>query len=213
MAPSRAQRRVQVLEELLVLIEGMLDAGEPFSDISVERLASTAGMSRTRFYLYFEDKNDLLLAWFGRIREGLAAEGGRWWGDEPPATRDVLVGLVGRMLRAYRPHATLMAAVEEVAAASLVVRAEVDAAMNADADALREHIARARPRGSADPGLDTDAVARWLTVMTWRGRSHLLRGADDAEIVRVADGYAGLIWNVLYAGRPAVSSCGSSPSR
>ena len=29
-------------------------------------------------------------------------------------------------------------------------------------------------------------MARWLTMMTWRGRRHLLRGADDAELTRLA---------------------------
>lgn len=83
------------------------------------------------------------------------------------------------------------------------------------------HIERARPRGAADPGqgggavgsaldagdaepgLDADAVSRWLTMMTWRVRRHLVRGADDAEIARMAGGYAALLWNVLYAGRAA----------
>lgn len=211
MAPSRAERRALILDELVVLIEGMLAGGEPFSDISVERLAGSAGMSRTRFYLYFEDKNEVLLAWFGRIRAGLAAEAGRWWGDGPPASREELAGRVAETLRAYRPHGALMTALEEVAAASPTVRAEVEAAMDADAEALREHIALVRPPGT-EAGLDAGAVARWLTVMTWRGRSHLLRGCDDIEIVRVADGFAGLIWNVLYAGS-RLSSCGSSPSR
>ena len=212
MAGSRAERRLRILDELLVLIEGMLDGGEPFSDISVERLAGAASMSRTRFYLYFEDKNDLIMAWFGRIREGLAAAGARWWDADPPPDREALTELAEQTLRAYRPHATLMAAVEEVAAVDAAVRAEVDAAVAADTDALRAHIERGQASGAIDPGLDADAVARWLTLMHWRGRRHLLRGAGQAELARVAGSYSALLWNVLYAGRP-VSSCGSSPSR
>jgi AcrR family transcriptional regulator len=196
MALSRAQRREQVLDELLVLIERMLEGGEPFSDISVERLASTAGMSRTRFYLYFEDKSDLLLAWFTRTRDELTRSA-RWWDEDPPASATELAARVERMLRAHRPYATLMTAVEEVAAASPAVRAEVEAAMAADAEALREHVERIRP------GLDADAVARWLTVMTWRGRSHLPPGSDDAELARAAGGYAALAWNLLYPERAA----------
>jgi AcrR family transcriptional regulator len=212
MAGTRAQRRLQILDELLVLIEGMLDGGEPFSDISVERLASSAGMSRTRFYLYFEDKNDLIMAWFGRIREGLAEAGGRWWAAGAPPDQEALTALAEQMLRAYRPHATLMAAVEEVAAVDPAVRARVEAAIATDTDALREHIQRGQSGDAIDADLDADAVARWLTLMHWRGRRHLLRGAGDAEIPRVAGSYSALLWNVLYAG-PPVSSCGSSPSR
>ena len=100
----------------------------------------------------------------------------------------------------------------KVAAVDVSVRAEVEAAIAADTDALRAHIERGQASAAIDPGLDSDAVARWLTLMHWRGRRHLLRGAADAEITRVAGGYAALLWNILYAG-PPVSSCGSSPSR
>jgi Bacterial regulatory proteins, tetR family len=33
---------------------------------SIERLASAAGISRATFYNYFDDKAELLYAWFGR---------------------------------------------------------------------------------------------------------------------------------------------------
>lgn len=194
MALSRAERRHLILDDLMVLIDGMLAGGQPFSAISVERLAGTAGMSRTRFYLYFEDKNDVLLAWFERVRQAVAANSGRWWDNGPPASREDLAKRVAQMLRSYRPHAALMTALEEMASASPAVRAEVEAAMAADTEALREHI--------GDSASDAEAIARWLTVMIWRGRGHLARGYDDAEIDRVAGGFAGLVWNVLYADAP-----------
>ncbi|HEY1966928.1 MAG TPA: TetR/AcrR family transcriptional regulator [Pseudonocardia sp.] len=200
---SRAQRREQIRDDLLGLIEDMLDGGEAFADISVDRLAAAYGMSRGRFYLYFEDRNDLLTAWFGRIRAELTAAGERWWGGSAPRGRPQLTELVGHVLRTYRPHATLLAAVEEAAATDPAIRDAVEDFVAADTAGLRAHLERGQVAGRIDPELDAEIVARWLTMMAWRGRSHLVRRADDAEIQRLSASCAALLWNVLYAKRPA----------
>jgi len=45
---------------LLEVVQQLLDEGESFTEMSVERLVSEAGISRSTFYVYFEDKGDLL---------------------------------------------------------------------------------------------------------------------------------------------------------
>src|SRR4051794_34010288 len=57
---SRAERRDNIRRRLLAVLENLLDKGENFTEVSVERLVSEAGISRSTFYVYFEDKGDLL---------------------------------------------------------------------------------------------------------------------------------------------------------
>ena len=46
------------------------------SELTIERLCSQAAVSRSTFYVYFEDKGDLLRAWFSDITVELAATDG-----------------------------------------------------------------------------------------------------------------------------------------
>lgn len=204
--PTRAERREEIRDRLLTLIEGMLDDGLPFVEVSVEHLTSTAGMSRTRFYHYFEDRNDLLRAWFDRINADLADAARAWWDVPAPHTRRRLTTLLEQMARAYRPHATLMSAVESAAATDPSLRALLDGAARADVAALGAHISAAQAAGAVDPALDAAAVAEWLTVLCWRGRLHLLRGSDEAELASLVSAQSALIWNVLYAAPAPVAS-------
>ena len=197
--PTRGERREEIRDELLALIEGMLDDGQAFADISVEHLSAAGGMSRTRFYHYFEDKNDLLHAWFVRISGELAAVADRWWDFTGRMTRPRLEALIGDTHRAFRPHATLMAAVDSAAVTDTRLRTAVDDAMASDARALRGHIRRGQAAARIGAHLDAEATSQWLTVLCWRGRSHLMRRASDAEVARLTGAQAALLWNVLYA--------------
>ena len=69
--PRRTARRDEVRGRLLQVVERMLDDGEGYTEISVERMVAQAGIARSTFYVYFEDKGDLLEAWFGEITAGL----------------------------------------------------------------------------------------------------------------------------------------------
>ena len=84
---NRAQRRDDVRRRLLAVVEELLMRGESYAEISVERLVSEAKLSRSTFYVYFEDKGDLLRAWFAQVIEELEDAAGRWWGLDGTATK------------------------------------------------------------------------------------------------------------------------------
>jgi AcrR family transcriptional regulator len=71
---GRARRRDQVRARILEIVERRLREGEAFSEISVGRIVAEAGISRTTFYVYFEDKTDLLRRWYGDVIEVLGTE-------------------------------------------------------------------------------------------------------------------------------------------
>lgn len=64
-----------------------MSAGTSFTELSVDRLTTEAGMSRASFYIYFEDKGHLLRQLAGQVFGDLASgpnAGGRWQGVAIP---------------------------------------------------------------------------------------------------------------------------------
>ena len=78
---NRADRRARMEHDLLEATERLMDDGTTFTELSVDRLASEAGISRATFYVYFEDKADLLRLLAARVLAELSrphSAGGRW---------------------------------------------------------------------------------------------------------------------------------------
>jgi AcrR family transcriptional regulator len=196
---TRARRRDEARARLLEVVEQLLEEGESFTEISVERLVAEAGMSRSTFYVYFEDKGDLLRGWFGDIIAELTAATDRWWALGADATRDDLREILAGVVSTYRPHTTLMAATYDAAAYDTSVRDLVATMMAGNVATLRKHIKAGQKEGFVDATLPADQTAEWLVWMEERGLHQLVRTADEAELERLVDAYTAIIWNTLYA--------------
>jgi AcrR family transcriptional regulator len=200
---NRAARRDEVRERLLVVVRDLLAAGETYAEISVERLVVEAGLSRSTFYVYFEDKGDLLRAWFKQVVEELNAASGTWWSLDGAATYDDLRVALGQIVHAYRPHTTLMAALYDISAYDPVAREEVGVMMGRNAAGLIRHIRRGQAEGWIDPVLMPKETSLWLMWMAERGLHQMVRGADEAETELLIGAFTDVIWNSLYARAPA----------
>ena len=205
---SRAERRDLIKARLLAAVESLLAEGENFTELSVERLVSLAGVSRSTFYVYFEDKGELIRAWLTEIISELDVAAQGWWslGGERGGERggtvswaDLRVAL-NRVVLVYRPHTTLMAAAFDAAAYDPAVRDQVDAMMQRNIAGLRKHIRAGQASGSVDAALPAAQTAAWLTWMAERGLHRLIRDARDDELARLVDAYTSIVWNTLYAG-------------
>ncbi|MCK9248040.1 MAG: TetR/AcrR family transcriptional regulator [Solirubrobacteraceae bacterium] len=200
---SRAERRDEMRGRLLAVVERLLGEGESFTEISVERLVSEAGISRSTFYVYFEDKGDLLSAWFGDITSEIAAAAAGWWQLGPDVTRDAVHEALDRVVRTYRPHTTLMAAMYDTASYDAGVRDLTDAMMTSNVAGLRKHIRTGQQQGFITERLNAEETAAWLTWMAERGFHRLVRAASDEDVDRLIDAYTDIVWFTLYA--PAAS--------
>ncbi len=196
---SRAKRRDELRRRLLDIVERLLDDGETYADVSVEQLVNEAKVSRSTFYVYFEDKADLLRGWFTDITDELADAASDWWALDERATHADLRDALARVVKAYQPHTTLMAATYDAADRDPAVRELVDAMMDRNAAGLRKHIRTGQKAGFVDPSLLPNQTAAWLTWMAERGLHQLVRTAGPAELERLIDAYAGIVWNTLYA--------------
>jgi AcrR family transcriptional regulator len=196
---SRAARREQIRNRLLEVVQDLLDEGESFTEISVERMVQAAGMSRSTFYVYFEDKGDLLRAWFGEIEAEIAEAVSGWWEIDGTSTREDLRAALENVVSVYHPHGPLMAATFDAAAYDPSVRELTSAMMGRNIASLRKHIRTGQQAGFIDPELRPAETAEWLTWMAERALHVFLRDLRPAQMRTHVDAYAAIIWNTLYA--------------
>jgi AcrR family transcriptional regulator len=196
---GRTARREELREKLLAATEALLQDGESFTELSVERLVSAAGVSRSTFYVYFEDKGQLLRAWFDGISSGLEEDVEAWWRLDAGSTREDVRAALAGVVEGYRPHTRLMAALYDTAAYDPSVRELVSGLIDRSIARLEHHIHAGQRAGFVDPAIPAAEVAAWLTWMAERGLHQLVRDADDAAVTRLIDGYAAIVWNTLYA--------------
>jgi AcrR family transcriptional regulator len=194
----RSDRRAAVGNRLLVAAERMLAEGEPYAEISVERLSREAHLTRTTFYVYFEDKADLLHAWLEAIEAEIGTGSTGWWELTRDLQRTDLRTVLHRILSAYRPHLHLMAAVYDAALFDRALDLGLQAIVQRAADGLQRHIERGQREGWIDPHLMPTETASWLAWMMQRAQRRL-RSADDTDFEREVDAYTDIMWNVLYA--------------
>jgi AcrR family transcriptional regulator len=197
---ARPERRAALREALLVAAGRLLRQGQSFTEISVERLCATAGVTRTTFYVYFEDKADLLMAWLGSVdwEDG----SGLWPGDpaDRVGDRDRLRRLIGAIFDWHRPHIAVLAAAYDAALFDSAVASAFRATTVREMEALRRHIEAGIAGGWIDPGLAPEETAMWLTWMIRRAQ-HAAATGPEPERHALTESCVEAIWNALY--RPA----------
>ncbi len=202
MASKRQERREQIERQLLEATERLMAAGASFTELSVDRLATEAGISRASFYIYFEDKGHLLRNLAGQVFADLA-DAGRPLVECRAATRPRR-----RQGRHRRDRGRLSAS------STAARRAERDGRLRptgrrglpGDSDGDLGSIAAVIEQGQADgsirQGLSPATAAKALTWMTERTTQQLLPGSPISSDPEVTDTLVEIIWAALYLEAP-----------
>lgn len=194
----RRSKRNETRDQLLIAMQAMLESGESFSQISVERLTTEVGMSRTRFYMYFEDLGDLLYAAYAsRIVHSKELLSG-WWQSDGSIERAQMRRTLGEFVRFRAKNVVLSRAMYARAVTDPNARRSIDALCQRSIEELRDVIATAQTRGSVDSTLDAQAIAGWLGWLLERGVDQLVQDAGPAQLRRVSDSLTTIVWNTLY---------------
>jgi AcrR family transcriptional regulator len=197
---NRAQRRESVQGELLGAVDRLLDNGESYTELSVERLVAEAGLSRSTFYVYFEDKGDLLRALAEDVIVEIGEAGRRWWELPPDASKDAVRDALTEVFRTYRRHRAVFGAVVDTAAYDSGVRQQFGALVLGLITELADHIRKGQEQGYVRQGLDPDRTAAWLTWMAERGLHQLVATASEEESEKLLTSMADIVWATLYEG-------------
>ena len=196
--PRRADRRASLERQLLTATERLMqDEGLAFTELSVDRLATEAGISRATFYVYFEDEGQLLRLLARQVMDEISGAARRWWQIANRRDPDDLRAAIRSIVQTYRKHSVLMAAVVETASYDAAVAAEFDALIGEIRESTREVIESGQESGAVRP-LPTNHVASALTWMVERVCHQVVRSApaDDDELV--IEALTQVIWNTLY---------------
>jgi AcrR family transcriptional regulator len=205
-------RRADAEARTLAVVEELLRDGASFAELSVERIAAQAGLSRSTFYLYFGDKTELVVRLAHSLKSATFETGTDWDSNPPESGLDWLANAYHRIIRDYRERPAALAAVQEAAAYEPAVREVLDAEKERFADRIAGRLRHEQQAGRTAAGLDAVLAAR---VMVWGGE-HVIASyvagtpADAAMDVKLARELAESHWYGVYR-RPEARSVGNDP--
>ena len=163
------RRRRRSPEEAQAEIIGAAEAllrERPFRELTVDEVMRRTGLSRPSFYVYFKDRNDLVL----RVVEHLATElfmiSDRWYkgtGDGPTLLREAVEGVAD----VYVEHGAVLNALAEAAADDSAVEVAYLGFVERFVAATAEHLEREIREGNIVP-LDPQQTAVALIWMNER---------------------------------------------
>lgn len=195
---GRQDRRAEIERRLLDATERLMSAGASYTELSVDRLATEAGMSRASFYIYFEDKGHLLRRLAGQVFGDLASSGQRWWGVAQRRDPDDVRAAMTAIIASYRQHQPLLVALSEMAGYDPQVAATYRELLAGIAGRAAQVIEDGQDDGSIRRELPAATTASALTWMVERACYQNLpnHGPDyDSEL---ATALTEVVWGALY---------------
>jgi AcrR family transcriptional regulator len=199
---KRQERREQIERQLLDATERLMAGGASFTELSVDRLATEAGISRASFYIYFEDKGNLLRRLAGQVFDDLASAAERWWGvSRRRDSADVLAAMTG-LVASYRHHQPLLIALNEMAAYDPQVGATYREILTTIAARLTAVIEEGQGDGFIRQELSAETAASTLTWMAERTCQQNLPGRPASYDAELAATLTQIVWGALYLEAP-----------
>jgi AcrR family transcriptional regulator len=173
-------KRAEIEARVLEATEALLGEGASYTELNIERIATRAGISRTAFYFYFDDKRELLMRLTEDVAELLYAEADAWWSGEGDGAGQLDQAL-RNVIALYREHDVLLRAVVEAAGGDDSVAGFWRAVVGRFVDASRRRIEAEQGAGRIGP-MPAEDVAFSLSWMTERAcYQRLAQGADLAD--------------------------------
>jgi TetR/AcrR family transcriptional regulator, ethionamide resistance regulator len=179
---SRRRTRDEVRAAVRAALVELL-AERPFKDVTVDELARRSGLSRTAFYFYYPDKNEVLKEAAADVAAEIYAEADRWWHGEGPPEQLVREALEG-IAAVYRDNADMLRASVEATTYDPAFRAFYTSLIQRFSDATAEHLRTELAAGRVR-AVEPDTVAEALVWMAERCAYafFLLEGRPVSEVI------------------------------
>jgi AcrR family transcriptional regulator len=194
--PSDKRRAIEA--DVLRATETLLGEGHSYANLSIERIATRAGISRTAFYFYFADKRQLLMRLAADVGQALYDEAETWWSGSGDGAAQLAEAL-GKIADLYRAHGPLVCAIVEVSTYDPPVGVFWRELVGRFVDASAARIAAEQAAGNAGAALDPTATAFALVWMTERSFHQMVVQGEPVAAERLVDSLAG-IWRATVYG-------------
>jgi AcrR family transcriptional regulator len=174
-------KRAAVQAAVLEATDALLREGVSYAELSIERIATRAGISRTAFYFYFRDKRELLLRLTEGVTDELYRQGNIWFSGtgEPAADLAEALRSIGAL---YRENGAVLAAIVQAAATDDEIAMSWHAIVDRFVDATTRRIEELQRGGRAAVTEDARASAFALCWMIERAfNQQLVLGAPIPE--------------------------------
>ncbi|MGH8974086.1 MAG: TetR family transcriptional regulator [Acidimicrobiia bacterium] len=191
-------RKRELVERILPLVEELLEEAGGYVHLKVESILQNAALSRSTFYRYFKDKNELLLALAEPALGDIMGAALRPWQVGPELTFGQFEAELFRAMETYRPHVALMNALVEVSTYDARVKERFAGFFAEVRTAIAHHIREGQKQGLVRAGIDPAAAAGWITWMAERGMNQLVPAADAATRRKLATSMATIVWHGVY---------------
>ncbi|PTL58409.1 TetR/AcrR family transcriptional regulator [Paraconexibacter algicola] len=170
-----------LLREALVALTA---DGTPAGDLSVGRLCTHAGISRSTFYKYFEDRPAMLHALSADTLHRLYAAQRSWLARGAQATRADVRASMAALLQAYTGERAVLRATADAATTEPSLAAAYTSAVQDYARAIARFVRAGRTAGAipdGPPAAETGAALAWMTERT------VATAPPDADPAALAD--------------------------
>ena len=192
------ERRAATRREILAALRRLLEEGAPVAGLSVDRIASEAGVSRATFYVHFAGKAELITALADEDMEPWLAHALPVLAD-PGSDKDAFHDVVRELVANWRRHAAVSAGVVELAEYDEAVRDAWHGVVARVALPLAEHLRR-RWEGREHPHADPDLVAEIIAWMVERVCHQMVARGEPGTDEAVAAALAESIWRITEPG-------------
>jgi len=190
--PQRSDHRREAILDALDtwLLESNLDA------INIAEISKQAGVTRSAFYFYFENKGAAVAALMERILDATFAVNDTFTtANDPPRQR--IYAMLDGLFATCEKHGHLFRAMLEARGSSASVRDIWDDARGSFVDSVAAMIRADRSAGKAPDGLDADVLASVLLELNDRLLERLALGGSLTR-QQLMDGAAAIWLSTIY---------------
>ena len=195
--PTDKRRAIEA--DVLQATEALLGEGQSYANLSIERIATRAGISRTAFYFYFADKRELLMRLAADVGQQLYDEAETWWSGSGDGSAQLTEALA-KIAALYRAHGPLVCAIVEVATYDPPVSVFWRELVGRFVDASAARIAGEQAAGRATAALDPTATAFALVWMTERSFHQMIVQEEPVPAAQLVAALARVWRATVYGG-------------
>jgi AcrR family transcriptional regulator len=194
---ARQRRRAEIEQQLLEATERLMAEGFAFTALRVDRLATAAGISRATFYIYFEDKRQLLLQLTRQVFTELSQAASLWWDVAESRDPDDARRAIREIIASYRRHQAVITAASELATYDAIVAETYKGLLDGIAAKGQAALDRAIASGAATPvrSLETASALTWMVE---RMCHQVVRYAPPQDDAGIADALTEIAWRAWY---------------